>query len=64
MIDVDGVSFHRSAMEQAVLKDVCFQLEPGERVALLGGNGSGKSTLVRLLNGTLQPDAGGVKMEG
>ena len=30
----------------------------GEIVALMGANGAGKSTLVKILSGTLQPDAG------
>ena len=34
-----------------VFRDLCFSLERGERVALLGGNGSGKSSVIKLLNG-------------
>ena len=36
----------------------------GEIVALMGANGAGKSTLVKILSGTLQPDAGHVEMAG
>ena len=35
--------------EQPVLREVAFQLQPGERVLLLGASGSGKSTLVNSL---------------
>jgi ABC transport system ATP-binding/permease protein len=35
-----------------------FQLQRGEKVALLGRNGSGKSTFMRVLDGSVQPDAG------
>jgi ABC transport system ATP-binding/permease protein len=38
--------------------DVVLQVEPGERLALVGRNGSGKSTLLKLLAGEVQPDAG------
>src|SRR2546426_8274516 len=37
---------------------VVLQVEPGERLALVGRNGSGKSTLLKLLAGEVQPDAG------
>ena len=36
----------------------------GEIVALMGANGAGKSTLVKILSGTLQPDAGRIEIAG
>src|SRR5829696_823783 len=41
-----------------LLDDVNFQIDPGERVAVIGRNGSGKSTMLQILSGDLQPDAG------
>jgi len=41
-----------------LLDRVAFQIDRGERVAVIGRNGTGKSTLLRIVNGDLQPDAG------
>jgi ATP-binding cassette subfamily F protein uup len=44
--------------EQVLLDRVDLQLEAGERVCLMGRNGVGKSTFLRVVEGTLKPDAG------
>src|SRR5277367_5327284 len=44
----------------AVLDKLNFQIDPGERVCLLGRNGSGKSTLMRIIAGETKPDTGDV----
>ena len=41
-----------------LLDGVNLQIEPGERLCLVGRNGTGKSTLMKLLNGELQADSG------
>ena len=43
-----------------LLDDAAMQVEPGERIAIIGRNGTGKSTLLRILAGELTPDAGTV----
>ncbi len=43
-----------------LLDQVELQIEPGERVCLLGRNGEGKSTLLRLIRGEIEPDDGQV----
>ncbi len=43
-----------------VLDHVNFQVDPGERVCLVGRNGAGKSTLMKLIAGDMKPDLGQV----
>jgi ATP-binding cassette subfamily F protein uup len=42
----------------ALLDGVSCQIEPGQRIGLLGRNGTGKTTLLRILGGGVEPDCG------
>ncbi len=44
--------------DTTILQSINFQLLPGSRIGLLGRNGAGKSTLIKLLSGSLAPQAG------
>jgi ABC-type polysaccharide/polyol phosphate transport system ATPase subunit len=46
------------------LRNVSFQLDAGESVALVGSNGAGKSTLLSLAAGLTSPDEGRVQVSG
>lgn len=46
------------------LKDISFQVAPGEVLGVLGRNGAGKSTLLKLLTGVLMPDSGHIQIDG
>lgn len=63
MIEVCNASFSYDGAQSA-LEHVSLSVAPGERVVLLGTNGSGKSTLSRLLNGSLVPTSGSVRVDG
>src|SRR5260370_41302980 len=47
---------------QVLFVDASFQLNPGEKVGLVGPNGSGKTTLFRMIVGEEAPDEGGVSV--
>ena len=46
------------------LRDVDFEVQPGEIVTLIGSNGAGKSTLLRTVSGLLRPRAGSIWFDG
>lgn len=46
------------------VKDVSFEVEPGEALGIIGPNGSGKSTILKLLSGILRPNRGTCQVEG
>ena len=46
------------------LRDITFDVRPGESVGLIGHNGSGKSTLLKLAAGVMKPRAGRVVVDG
>jgi ribose transport system ATP-binding protein len=59
---MDGISKHFAGV--AALKDVAFNVLPGEVHALLGENGAGKSTLMNIASGAMAPDTGSILFEG
>jgi ABC-type Mn2+/Zn2+ transport system ATPase subunit len=59
-----GDSVTRSDAKQYALKDLSFQINSGEQIAVVGPNGAGKSTLFKLIAGTLKPDEGTILMYG
>ena len=63
-IEVTNVSYHYQSEGEAALKVQKIQINPGEKIAILGTNGSGKSTLLRVLSGIYEPTGGSVSLDG
>ena len=64
-----SVSFAYPAPEERsarpfALRDVSFEITPGEIIGVIGPNSSGKTTLIRLLTRVLEPASGEIRLEG
>ena len=51
---------HKQFEEKKVLDGMSLQVEPCDRLVIMGQSGSGKSTILRLILGIMQPDSGSV----
>ena len=51
---------HKQFEERKVLDGMSLQVEPCDRLVIMGQSGSGKSTILRLILGIMQPDSGSV----
>lgn len=59
-VNVESLSFRYPKADTDVLSNLTFNIEAGERVAIIGPNGIGKTTLMRCLAGELHPSKGRV----
>ena len=59
---ISFASINKQYGKQLIFVDASFQLNPGEKVGLVGPNGSGKTTLFRMVIGEESPDEGDVSV--
>ncbi len=63
-IEFRDVTFAYPGVEEPTLKNMSFQLDPKETVAMIGKSGSGKTTVVNLMLRTLDPQSGEILFDG
>lgn len=63
-VTFDHVTFSYEKGTPDVLKDVCFDVKPGQTIALVGPTGAGKSTIVNLISRFYEVTGGAVKIDG
>lgn len=63
-IEFDNVSFSYPESEQLSLRNINLQINPGEKVAIIGRVGAGKTTLEKLLLGLYKPSSGSIRVDG
>ncbi|KGJ99331.1 ABCB family ABC transporter ATP-binding protein/permease [Thalassotalea sp. ND16A] len=62
-VEFNNVSFHYH-QDRAILKNVNFDIKPGEKLAIVGASGGGKSTLVKLLFRFYDVNSGAITIDG
>lgn len=65
MIKVSNLtkSFYYKGKKSTIFKNLSFNIQTGESIAILGANGAGKSTLLRILGGIDLPDSGSIETD-
>jgi NHLM bacteriocin system ABC transporter peptidase/ATP-binding protein len=63
-LEFDKVTFGYTRLGSPIISELSFAVEPGRRVAVVGGSGSGKSTVGRLAVGLFEPWSGQVLLDG
>ena len=61
---IEAINLTKAYGDRKIVRDVSFQVNPGEVYALVGPNGAGKTTVIRLVSGLAFPTLGSVKLLG
>ena len=61
---VTAIKISLNFVERQIFNQIGLQINPGDRIGLVGPNGSGKTTLLRIIMGEITPDGGEIKIAG
>ncbi|EBA14850.1 type I secretion system ATPase [Roseobacter sp. SK209-2-6] len=64
ILNVQGLAVMPPGDKTALLRNVSFQVQPGQALGVIGPSGSGKSTLAKALTGAWRPAVGSVRLDG
>jgi PrtD family type I secretion system ABC transporter len=63
-LEISNLAYAHPGAQDTIFRQLNFDLEPGDSLAIVGPTASGKTTLARLLVGSLSPLAGEVRIDG
>lgn len=63
-ISFQGVSFRHAGGAEPAIRNLSFEIKPGELVCICGNTGVGKTTVTKLIAGLYQPQAGSILLDG
>ena len=63
-LKIEHLYFKYNEKDEYTLKDICMEIRPKQKIALVGYNGAGKSTLIHLILRLYDPDQGSITYNG